>query len=80
MERKITIEDYEKGTISIKTYCNLTNKTFHETLLLLEKKGIEPPITQVMDEYTSAIRKKLTTKDIFKEGVKTTRESPIIDE
>ena len=73
------MEEYEKGSISIKTFSNLTNKSFNETLLLLEKKGIEPPITQAMDEYTSTIRKKLTCKDIFKEGVKTKRESPMVD-
>lgn len=78
-KEQLLLEEYEKGTISIKSFSDLTHKTFHETILLLEKKGIEPPISQAMDEYTSTIRKKLTAKDLFKEGVKVTRESPTID-
>ena len=78
-KEQLLLDEYEKGSISIKTFCTLTNKTFHETLLLLEKKGINPPITQIMDEYTSTIRKNLKDKDLFKEGVNPQRESPIVD-
>lgn len=78
-KEELLLEEYKKGSINIKKFCTLTNKSFHETLLLLEKKEIEPPITKVMDEYTSTVRKKIKTKDLFKKNVNIERESPVVD-
>lgn len=74
----VLLDEYKRGAINIKTICKLTDKSFHEALLLLEKHQIEPPISQIMDEYTSSVRAKLTPKSLFKDGKVPKRESPVM--
>ena len=69
------LQEYEKGSISFKQFCELGNVTFSQGTLLLQDRQIEPPISELIDEYTSEIREKLTRKDLFKDEVNQRRES-----
>ncbi|MHA1449052.1 MAG: hypothetical protein ACTSP4_06490 [Candidatus Hodarchaeales archaeon] len=46
--------------------CKLGNLTFNQGVLLLEQNNIEPPISKLIDEYSSSIRNKLVEEGIFK--------------
>ncbi|MCH8907386.1 MAG: hypothetical protein IH840_09885 [Candidatus Heimdallarchaeota archaeon] len=58
----ILLEEYAKGVIGFKQLCRLGNLSFQEASLLLEKKKIDPPISRIMDEYTSSVAEKLNQK------------------
>ncbi len=55
----ILISEYQKGSIRFKQLCDLGNISFEEGTLLLQKMDIEPPISAIIDEYTSKTRKKI---------------------
>ncbi len=62
------LNEYQKGAIGFKTLCKLANLSFNEGVLLLEEKDIEPPISKLLDEYSSTVREKLTISDVLREG------------
>ncbi len=70
------LREYQKGNIGFKQMCNLGGISFHRGLILLEENNVEPPITEIIDNWTSQVREKMTAKDIFKEGTRVKRESP----
>lgn len=51
--------EYQKGSIRFKQFCDLANISFEEGTLILQKLDIEPPISSVIDDYTSETRKKM---------------------
>ena len=51
----ILLEEYTKGAIGFKQLCKLGNLTFQEASRMLEESKIEPPISSIMDEYTSRV-------------------------
>lgn len=55
----ILLGEYQKGSIRFKQLCDLANITFQEGTLLLEKLDIEPPISVLIDEYTTETRKQI---------------------
>lgn len=64
----ILLKEYQTGSIGFKELCNLGGITFNEGALLLEQKNIEPPISELADDYSAKIRDRMTRKDISKEG------------
>lgn len=56
----ILLKEYEDGKIGFKEMCNLGNLTLLEGMKIIEIEQIEPPITDLMDEYTE----KLTLENI----------------
>lgn len=62
------IIEYSKGSIGFKKFSNLAGMSFNETSLLLQKENIEAPISDLIDEYTSHVRDKFMSSDIFKIG------------
>ena len=72
---ELLLEEYKRGSLGVKAFCRLGNLTFHEAILLLQEKSVEPPITELMDLYTSEARKKLKLSDVFKDGVVPKRKS-----
>ena len=55
----ILISEYQKGSIRFKQLCNLASFSFEEATLLLQKMDIEPPISAIIDEYTTETRMKI---------------------
>lgn len=70
--------EYQKGSIGFKRLCRLGNLTFQETTLLLQEHNIDPPISEIIDDYTSKVRDTLTAKDLFKDGKVPERKTPEI--
>ena len=56
----ILLKEYKDGKIGFKEMCNLGNLTLLEGMKIIEIEQIEPPITDLMDEYTE----KLTLENI----------------
>lgn len=57
---EILLKEYEEGKIGFKEMCSLGNLTLLEGMKIVETEQIEPPITDLMDEYTET----LTLKNI----------------
>ena len=64
----ILLKEFQKGSLGFKELCKLGNITFNEGVLLFQQRDIEPPISELVDEYTSKIRDQLVMEDLFKEG------------
>ena len=62
----LLLSEYQKGSLGFKSMCKLGNLTFNQGVLLLEQNNIEPPISKLIDEYSSAVRDKLVKEGIFK--------------
>ena len=75
----ILLEEYRKGVIGFKQFCNLGNLSFSQGTILLQKHEIDPPIAELIDDYTSKIRENVTVEDIFKEKKVPKRESKEVD-
>lgn len=58
-KKEILLNEYKKGTISFKKFCNIGNYSFEEATLLFQNEIIEPPISKIIDEYTGNIRKSI---------------------
>lgn len=71
------LKDYENGKIGLKKFCNLANISFNEGLLLLEKHEIEPPIPEILDNYTTLKMEELDYS--FKQDIKPERKSPVVE-
>lgn len=54
---------YSIGRLGLKKAWKLSRMTWPEFLLELERRQIEPPISELVDEYTDEIRKKIPLKD-----------------
>ena len=59
----ILINEYSRGSIGFKKFCNLAGISFQEATLLMQESDIEPPISNIIDEYTSSIADKINLKD-----------------
>lgn len=55
----ILIAEYKKASIRFKQLCDLANLTFEEATLILQKMDIEPPISSIIDDYTTETRNKI---------------------
>lgn len=55
----ILLAEYRKGSMRFKQLCNLANITFEEATLLMQKMDIEPPISSIIDDYTTETRNKI---------------------
>ena len=73
------IEEYRNGAIGFKQMCNLGNLSFSQGLILLQNNDVEPPIPEIVDDYTSHIREKMTPRDVFKNGKVPKRESKEVE-
>jgi len=62
----ILLGEYQKGSIRFKQLCALGNISFEEGTLLLQKMDIEPPISAIIDEYTTETRKKIDLSNFKK--------------
>ncbi|OLS19224.1 MAG: hypothetical protein HeimC3_46550 [Candidatus Heimdallarchaeota archaeon LC_3] len=76
---EVLLKEYQKGIIGFKQFCNLSGMSFNEASLLMQTEDIEPPISALIDEYTSKIREKLIKTDIIKSGKEFKRKTPEID-
>lgn len=56
----VLINEYQKGSIRFKQLCDLASLTFEEATLLLQKMNIEPPISAIIDEYTTEKAKEIS--------------------
>ena len=65
---EIILKEYQRGIIGFKQLCRLSSKSFQAMSMILQERDIEPAISEIMDEYTSAVRDSLTAKDVFKDG------------
>lgn len=57
---------YSIGRLVLKKAWKLSRMTWPEFLLELERRQIEPPISELIDDYTEEIRKKIPLKDHIK--------------
>ena len=72
--------EYQKGSIGFKRFCYLSNLTFQQATLLFQENNIEPPISDVIDNYTNNSRESLTENDIYKEGKAPKRKTTAYDD
>lgn len=73
----ILLKEYQDGSLGFKELCKLGNITLNQGALLLEQRNIEPPISELVDVYSSKIRDHLTVENIFKEGKNFKRTSKV---
>lgn len=69
---------YSKGELSFKEMCNIGEITLTKGMLLLQENDIEPPIPDIVDEYTIGLTlKNIKEKkgDLYKNGKGIKRES-----
>ncbi len=71
----VLLDEYRKGAIGFKQLCNLGNITFQEGSLILEKNAIDPPISELMDDYMNKVSEQIKPKELFKEKSVPKRES-----
>ncbi len=55
----ILLSLYEKGAIGFKHLCRLGNISLQEGMLLIEKRDIEPPISEQVDLHTEEVTRKI---------------------
>jgi hypothetical protein len=55
----VLLDIYQKGSIGFKKMCRLAKISLTEGMIEIQKRQIEPPITDSMDEHTSSVRDKL---------------------
>lgn len=73
---------YSKGEIGFKEMCNIGEITLTKGMLLLQENDINPPIPDIVDEYTISVTlENIRSKDksIYKNGKGITRESEEVD-
>ena len=75
----ILLKEYSNGSIGFKQFCKLSGMTIPEGILFFEKVHIEPPISEIIDNYTDKIRESLKISDLTKNGKIPVRESPIME-
>ena len=54
---------YSNGRLGLKKVWKLSRMSWTEFLLELERRQIEPPISELVDEYTDKIRKQIQLED-----------------
>ena len=64
--QKTLLKEYQSGSISFKSFCRLNSISIYQGILLLERNQIEPPISSLMDDFTSTSRKSIDPMQIFK--------------
>lgn len=72
---------YSKGEIGFKEMCDIGEITLTKGMLLLQENDIEPPIPDIIDEYTISVTLKniqSNDKSIYKNGKGIIRESPAV--
>lgn len=52
---EILLKEYQEGKIGFKRMCDLGSLTLLEGMKIVETERTEPPITDLMDEYTMKI-------------------------
>jgi predicted HTH domain antitoxin len=62
----VLITEYQKGSIGFKQFCKLASLSFEEATLIFQKEDIEPPISSIIDEYTSSVRETINLKKFKK--------------
>ena len=55
----ILVEDYKEGKIGLKTVIKLSRLAPRDVMDKIAKLGVEPPITEELDDYTKKIADKL---------------------
>ena len=53
------IELYEQGSLGLKRAWKLSNLTWNAFLLELERRETEPPITELIDNFTDQVRESI---------------------
>jgi len=74
----ILLSVYSKGNIGFKNMCDLADITLTKGMLLLEENNIEPPIPDIIDEYTIDLTLqniKTKNRNIHKQKFEIKRES-----
>ena len=64
----LLLKEYQSGAIRFKQFCDLAAVSLYEGLLILERSEVEPPITEMIDEYSTQVANQLTDSDVFKKG------------
>jgi predicted HTH domain antitoxin len=54
---------YSNGRLGLKKAWQLSRMAWAEFLLELDRRQIEPPISELVDEYTSKVRQKIQLND-----------------
>ncbi len=55
----VLLKHYAGGAIGFKQLCNLGKISFQEGMMLIQENGIEPPIPEVVDDYTDSVRHRI---------------------
>ncbi len=55
----ILCEKYSAGTIGFKQLCKLANISYTRGLLVIEERALEPPISEMTDNYTEMVTDRL---------------------
>lgn len=80
-KQDVLLNDYMKGEISIKEFCNLAHVSFFRAMTLIEESGLEPLIPSIITEYTTELTEEhLKNQDltIFKSKKPIKRKSPTV--
>lgn len=60
------LKEYQTGNIGIKQFIRLANISFNQANLLFQKFNIEPPISEIIDDYTTNLRETINQNSMFK--------------
>ena len=55
---ELILKEYQKGTTSFKKLCDLANISLLEGMIIIEKERIEPPIPNLVDDYTIEVTRR----------------------
>ena len=62
------LKEYQSGSLSIKKLLQLANLNFNQITMLFQKYNIEPPVSELIDNYTSKLAEEIDPATIFKDG------------
>ncbi len=60
------LKEYQNGSIGLKQFTKLANINFNQAILYLQEFNIEPPISEIIDDYTTNLAENIEPETAFK--------------
>ena len=60
------LKEYQNGNIGLKQFTKLAHINFNQAILYLQKFNIEPPISEIIDDYTTNLAETIKPETAFK--------------